>query len=166
MKRGAGLLGVLLAVGATCGTRPPRPVQPIAFNHQLHAGKHEIGCTTCHAGAERRPAAGLPALRTCLTCHMKPQGDPPSAAEGQVRELAGAGAPVRWVQVTRNPGHVFFSHAAHVTLGGISCSRCHGDVTRWKAPPEEPEARLRSMGACQQCHRDRGAPLGCATCHR
>ncbi len=160
------VLPMLIAMVATCGVRPPAPIQPIAFNHQLHAGKREIGCTTCHAGAERSAAAGLPALTTCLGCHMKPQGSPPSLAEAYVRELGASATPVRWVQVTRNPGHVHFSHAAHVTLARMSCTQCHGDVSRWTAPPAQPEPRLVSMGACQTCHRKEGAPLGCATCHR
>jgi c(7)-type cytochrome triheme protein len=141
------------------------PPQPIPFDHALHAGREAIGCTSCHPGAERQAGAGLPPLTTCLGCHMKPQGEG-RPEEAAVRELARAGRPLVWVQVTRNPGHVYFSHRAHVALAGMSCADCHGDVTRWQAPPIEPNERLTSMAECQTCHRRKGAALSCATCHR
>ena len=161
----ATLLVLLLAAAASCSARKAPP-QPLPFNHQLHAGKHEIPCTDCHMGAERGAAASLPSMGQCLACHMKPQGDPPSAMEQRVRELAAGDEPLRWIQVTRNPGHVYFSHRAHVALGGMKCARCHGDVTRWTRPPRRPEAKLRDMDACMSCHRQNGASNECATCHR
>ena len=45
------------------------PQQPIAFSHQLHAGKLEISCLYCHFGAEKSPHAGYPAASVCMTCH-------------------------------------------------------------------------------------------------
>ena len=160
------ILLVFLVTAALGNPHPLAPEQPLAFNHELHAGKKAIACTTCHGGAEGRARAGLPAFATCLSCHMQPQGDPPSRAEAEVRRLAALPVPPRWIQVTRNPGHVYFSHRAHVTLAQMSCAACHGDVTQWRAPPREPEERLQRMAACQACHRREEARLGCATCHR
>jgi hypothetical protein len=165
MIRGTIALVVTFGLLATCGRVAVVPVQPVSFDHALHAGREKIGCTTCHAGAERKAVAGLPPLATCLSCHMKPQGEP-RPSEAAVRKLAAMGRPVAWVQVTRNPGHVYFSHRAHVALGRMSCVECHGDVTGWRSPPVEPEARLTSMTECQGCHRRTGASLSCATCHR
>lgn len=157
-----------LAVAALLGGCGPReaPAQPIAFNHQLHAGTQKIPCVQCHAGARSRAHAGLPSLRVCLGCHMKPQGHPPGEAEKRVRELAAARGPFRWIQVTRNPGHVYFSHAAHTEMAHMACAACHGDVTRWTAPPRLPEERLENMSTCMACHRQRGASNRCLTCHK
>jgi hypothetical protein len=155
----------ILALLVACGA-DPAPVQPIAFNHALHAGKQQIACTTCHAGAETAAHASLPPLSRCLACHMKPQGAQPNPREQHVRELAAQRVPVRWTQVTRNAGHVHFSHAAHVSLVKLPCADCHGDVTRWVAPPVEPDPALTSMGACLACHRERHAPTDCDTCHQ
>jgi hypothetical protein len=162
----------MLIAMAACAERTP-PKQPIAFNHSLHLsfeiGGRPVGCIDCHAGAERSEHAGLPALRDCLRCHVRPQGGDdgkPSEREGLVRAIAAKGGPFRWTQITRNPGHVYASHRAHVGIAGIPCETCHGDVSRWTAPPEEPNLALRDMGGCIDCHRERGASTECATCHR
>jgi hypothetical protein len=48
----------------------------------------------------------------------------------------------------------------------MACADCHGDVTAWIEPPTAPDRRLTSMDACRGCHRERGAPTDCATCHQ
>jgi hypothetical protein len=161
---------VVLAVGCH---ETPTPSQPIAFNHSLHLSLdlegRPVQCVDCHAGAERAEHAGLPALRDCLRCHMRPQGGAdgtPSEKEQSVRALAATGGPFRWTQVTRNPGHVYASHRAHVGIAGIECATCHGDVSRWTAPPTTPNQGLLDMGRCIDCHRARGASTECGTCHR
>jgi len=164
------LLGVFVL--GTCSRAPRIPDQPIAFNHALHLaldleGKR-LRCVDCHAGAERAEHAGLPALRDCLRCHMRPQlgtSGLPNAREARVRALAVVG-PVQWIQITRNPGHVYASHRAHVGIAKIACEECHGDVTAWTSPPTEPIQKLRRMDACLSCHRERGASTYCGTCHR
>jgi hypothetical protein len=172
------VIGAVIAVaglgaGAYAGVRhftspTPPVVQPLAFSHEKHVGDGEnspkLACTSCHPGVETRARAGLPSLDKCLECHMKPQSD--SEAEASVRELAAKGGPFAWKQVTRNAGHVYFSHRAHVSSVGLGCAQCHGDVAAWKKPPERPEPRLRSMDACTDCHRGRGGPMGCLACHK
>ena len=148
------------------------PEQPIAFDHALHLGidldGRKLACVDCHAGAERAEHAGLPALRDCLRCHVRPQlgaGGVPNPREARVRELAVPG-PFRWIQVTKNPGHVYAPHRAHVGVAKLTCAECHGDVTTWRAPPTEPVQRLVRMSECISCHRQHGAPTTCGTCHR
>ncbi len=153
-----------LAFGA-CVLEEPDVTQPIPFNHRLHVVRNKIPCTDCHVGAMRGVRATLPPLTRCLLCHMKPQGKKPNPREQVVRKLAARGTPVVWKQVTRNPRHIYFSHRVHTTFAKITCTRCHGDVTRWTAPPEEPEAKLRKMQTCRSCHRRRGATLDCISCH-
>ena len=158
---------LLIGIAALAACKPRQaPEQPLAFNHQLHAGEQSIPCTDCHRGAERGARAQLPSLNQCLACHMKPQGDPPSANEQRIRELAASDEPFQWIQVTRNSGHVYFSHRSHVALAGMECRECHGDVLRWSRSPRVPEARLLDMGACMDCHREKGASNECAVCHK
>ncbi len=80
---------------------------------------------------------------------MKPQGDPPSEREHLVRKLAAEGAALRWTQITRNPGHVYFSHRAHVGIAALECFECHGDVESWKTPPVHPEPAASVAGGSQ-----------------
>jgi cytochrome c7-like protein len=162
---------VLVAIAA-CSGAPRIPEQPIAFDHALHLrldlDGHRLRCTDCHAGAERAEHAGLPAIRDCLRCHVRPQLGERGIAnprEAQVRELATTGG-VHWIQVTRNPGHVYAPHRAHVGIAKLACTECHGDVATWTAPPTEPIDQLRRMSACISCHRDHDAPTTCGTCHR
>jgi hypothetical protein len=160
-----------VAVGALGGCKARHaPSQPIAFNHALHLTVQlddgPLTCAACHPGAERGSHAGLPSLARCLGCHMRPQGDPPSRNEHLVRDAAAAGGPFRWIQVTRNPSHIYFAHSAHVTVAGFTCDRCHQDVERWQTPPTLPDKNLTSMDACLSCHRRYGAPTVCATCHQ
>lgn len=171
MARVASLLPAI-ALAAACGRAPRLPDQPIAFNHALHLTLdlegRKLGCVDCHAGAERGEHAGLPALRDCLRCHVRPQlgaRGVPNEREAEVRRLAAAG-PVRWVQITRNPGHVYAPHRAHVGIARLPCEECHGDVSAWTEPPTEPVQRLLHMTECIACHRTHGASTWCGACHR
>ena len=163
------LSGVVLLLGGAiaCNRKADTIEQPIDFNHQIHVRKHKTPCTDCHTGAEKAARAGLPSLQRCLLCHMKPQpeGKQPTSRERRVRELAAKGAKIRWNRVTENEGHVYFSHRVHVSLAKFSCTRCHGDVRKWKSPPTEPNPLLTSMSRCMNCHRRRGASNRCSACH-
>ena len=159
---------VLLPAGAAgCNRKAEAIEQPVAFNHRIHVQKHKTPCTDCHTGAKNAPHAGLPSLQRCLLCHMKPQpeGKQPSTRERRVRQLAAQGAKIHWNRVTRNEGHVYFSHRVHTSLAGFSCIRCHGDVRKWTAPPTEPNPRLTSMSRCMNCHRQHGTSNRCSACH-
>ena len=170
-----GVAIVVLAGGVGAGayaakhrSQPPPVAQPIAFSHAKHTGDGEkspkLACVECHRGAEKSAAAGIPSLDRCLQCHMKPQSD--KEGERAVREAAARGGPFAFNQVTQNAGHVYFSHRAHTVDAKIACAQCHGDVTKWTAPPTHAEPRLMSMDACVDCHRTRGGSTACITCHR
>jgi mono/diheme cytochrome c family protein len=157
------------------------PEQPIAYSHKLHAGELQIGCLSCHHGAEKSAVAGVPSLDVCMKCH------------GVVRSVAGEEEPsteiarlvaawdsrdgdspqlIEWVRVHNLPDFVRFEHSAHV-LNGLTCQECHG--------PVQTMERVRqvgglSMGWCVNCHRQREGPapthwmraeatLDCSTCH-
>jgi len=154
---------------------PPAPRQPIPFSHRIHAGELNIGCTSCHAYAERGPVAGIPSMARCRGCHRFVREDrerPAIDAELKVlvARLRDEETPLEWVRVHRVPDHVTFPHVRHVS-SGVACRECHGaveemDVVRQVAPL--------SMGWCLECHRrkqaerptERARLTECGTCHK
>ena len=60
--------------------------------------------------------------------------------------------PIEWVRVHNLPDHVFFSHAQHVTAGGVACDECHGEVEKMTRIKQVSDL---SMGWCIHCHRSR-----------
>lgn len=166
--------GILLAVAivllvgggmvlARLGGPEPRR-QPIAFSHAIHVQGQELECRDCHEDAWTKPYAGFPSTRSCADCHREAEGDHPD--EPKVREYAKRQEEIPWVQVNRNPGHVYFSHRAHVTFAEMSCESCHGDVASRDEPITIPTEELHSMDHCMDCHREREASLECMACHK
>ena len=159
---------VALAFFSACQFEPAPVRQPLAFNHAIHVGKRDIPCTDCHVGAENDVHAGLPSLSRCLLCHMRPQpqGEPPSEREPIVRKLAAEGAKIRWNRVTRNPGHVYFSHRAHVGFAEMECNVCHGDMKSAEHSLTRPNISHLTMRACIACHAQKSVSNDCVTCHQ
>jgi hypothetical protein len=60
---------------------------------------------------------------------------------------------IRWTEVYRLPDHVFFNNAQHVTIAGVDCKKCHGDVDNMH---RMEQIRGLSMGWCVNCHRETG----------
>ena len=136
--------------------------QPIEYNHAIHV-ESGLECTDCHTGAQDQERATLPSLDACLLCHSEPLRESPE--EEKIRTLAAAGLEVPWVQLTRVPSHVYFSHRRHVALGELECSQCHGPMETLSRPPERPFRRL-DMDACMECHQQRSIRNDCNDCHR
>ena len=157
---------LLLAAAASGGwlrTRPDPIVQPIAFDHARHA-EEDLGCLDCHAPAASGAYATLPLLSTCQLCHQEALGE--SAGEAKLMEYVERGEEIPWVQVNRMPGHVYFHHAAHVTLGEMECSECHGDMSLASEPPGASQVERLTMRRCMECHRERGVTNDCIACHK
>lgn len=135
--------------------------QPIAFNHAKHVASG-IACTDCHTGVETQARATLPELDTCMNCHQSALTD--SREEAKIRDLAAAGKPITWNQLTQMPPHVFFSHRRHVAAAKLACAECHGPIEKSTAPP--PHAfRVLTMNTCLGCHKDKGVDADCDDCH-
>jgi hypothetical protein len=164
---------VMLAVATTAFTQSfsvqlgdrRGPVQPIKFSHQIHAGKLQMQCLYCHAGAEKSPIANLPAVGTCMGCHKIAVSDRP-----EIQKLASyweRNQPVEWAEVYRLPDHVKFNHKRHV-LKGIQCQECHGPVQEMTVVYPYPSMK---MGWCVGCHRQHEndpqnpASTDCLVCH-
>lgn len=138
-----------------------QPEQPIPFDHALHAGTHQIKCQYCHNQVERSKHANIPALSTCMNCHV--QVLPNSPLITKIREAYEKGQSIEWVKVHMLPDHVMFNHSAHVQKG-VSCQTCHGPVDTMKQVFQFKDL---SMGWCINCHRqpENKASLNCTTCH-
>src|SRR6266487_4577233 len=119
----AAVLAAAVAALALAGAAPP-PAQPFRFSHKVHAGDAKIGCTSCHAYAERGPVAGVPSMARCQGCHkfVKKDMDSPAMTAELATLLAtlDRDQPIEWVRVHRVPDHVFFTHKRHVN-SGVAC---------------------------------------------
>ena len=152
-------LAALGALAAWRHTTPLAPAQPIAFPHTIHAGRLGIPCTFCHVNAPRSPQATVPPLSVCMTCHETIALDRP-----EVQKLRGYVArkePVVWERIHAVPAFVRFTHKRHIKAG-VDCAVCHGGVALMA---RVQRVRPLTMGWCISCHRTRGAPTDCATCH-
>lgn len=151
---------LLVFLGAAGGSIRPGPIQPIPFDHTRHAGELGIPCEFCHRGVETQAAATIPSVEQCMFCHRVVGKDNPEVqalvAHWEQNEA------IEWVRVHRLPDQVRFVHEAHIRAG-LACSTCHGDVQTMKVVKQAVNL---NMGMCMNCHRERGASLDCATCHK
>lgn len=136
--------------------------QPIAFNHARHL-ESGMACTDCHAGVQTQARATLPTLATCMTCHETPLTE--SSEEEKIRALAAAGKELIWIQLSRVPPHVYFSHRRHVAVAKLDCATCHGPIEKATVPPRRP-FQILTMDTCTQCHEKSRAGADCNDCHR
>jgi hypothetical protein len=125
-----------------------RPVQPIEYSHQLHAGKLGIDCRYCHNTVERAAFAAIPPTQTCMNCHWKVKTD--SAMLAPLRESWANDTPIAWVKVHKVPDYAYFNHAPHINAG-VGCSSCHGRIDQM---PRVMQVQPLNMRWCLDCHRD------------
>jgi hypothetical protein len=188
-KAGVGVLALTLLVAgfflalSTRG-RAAGPVQPIAFNHQIHADQYKIDCQYCHADARRSEYAGIPSVSRCMGCHKITAADRP-----EVQKLAGffnKNEPIPWIRIFKVPEYVHFPHKAHVRAN-VKCQTCHGLIEKMAVVEARTGQNLANdllnlvglarsstpltMGWCVECHTTMNAkektkaPLECVTCH-
>ncbi len=129
------------------------PGQPVLFSHRQHAGELRIDCRNCHASVETSAFAGMPSTQTCLTCHSQIFTDTPMLRP--VIQSAAKNVPLRWIQVTHLPDHVYFDHSIHVNKG-VGCTTCHGEVGKMALTATGERLTMRW---CLDCHRDPGSRL-------
>ncbi len=137
--------------------------QPIAYNHYKHTQELELECTLCHGGVETAIRATLPSIEVCIGCHEEPVTE--SAEEEKIRTYYARNEEIPWKRLFEVPEHVFFSHRRHVTVAGLDCTKCHGDMATRKKPPKKAPMGI-SMNACMSCHRNLQAQIDCVSCHR
>ncbi len=145
-----------LVVDAIAIGRSPdySPDQPIKFSHQVHAGQNGTDCIYCHSYAPHSKSAGIPSQNVCMNCHLLVRNGTRSGIFEIAKVVSSYGdkKPIEWVKVHNLPDHVFFSHAQHVSAGGIGCAECHGAVEKMTRIRQVSDL---SMGWCINCHRTR-----------
>ena len=156
---GAVLVGTGVVLGSTYYFTPKysrvgyMPAQPIQFSHNIHAGQLGLDCRYCHNGVEKSWYSNIPAASTCMNCHNQVLATDPRLQ--LVRDSAGSGKPIDWVQIHKTPDYVYFNHSVHVNRG-ISCVHCHGQINKMD---EVRHAQPLSMTFCLDCHRDPAAKI-------
>lgn len=137
------------------------PEQPIAFDHSLHVGTNKIQCQYCHNQVERSRHSNIPALSTCMNCHLTVKTDSPQIQK--LQEAYNNKKSIEWVRIHNLPDHVSFNHSAHIARG-VNCQTCHGPIETMQKVYQFSDL---SMGWCVNCHRqpENKAPLNCSTCH-
>jgi len=121
--------------------------QPVPFSHKHHVNGLGIDCRYCHTSVEDVAFAGIPATKTCMTCHSQIWADSPMLAP--VRESFKTDKSLEWTRVHDLPDFVYFNHSIHVKKG-IGCVSCHGQVDQM---PLMWKAHSLDMELCLECHR-------------
>lgn len=143
------LIAMMLWVRSAFGTgQHATVVQPVSFDHRVHAHALHIDCAYCHATVTTAATAGLPPTAACVGCHNKTMMA--STALAPVRASLTSNKPIAWRRVNALPDFVFFNHSIHIAKG-VGCETCHGRVDQMA---QVSQATPLSMGWCLSCHRD------------
>ncbi len=122
--------------------------QPVPFSHEHHVNGLGIDCRYCHTSVTQSAFAGIPATKTCMTCHSQIWTN--AAMLEPVRASWSNDQPLAWTRVHDLPDYVYFNHSIHVAKG-IGCSSCHGQVDQM---PLMYQSASLQMEWCLRCHRE------------
>lgn len=125
-----------------------RPVQPVPYDHQLHAGDLGIDCRYCHVSVEQSGVANVPPTQTCMNCHTIIKAESEKLA--MIRNSYSSRMPVEWIKIHKLPDYVYFNHSAHIRAG-VGCESCHGNIASMQIVSQ---SKPLSMSWCLDCHRD------------
>ncbi|CAM3793874.1 cytochrome c3 family protein [Sphingobacterium prati] len=142
-----------------------KPVQPIKFSHQIHAGVNKIECQYCHGGAFKSKNASIPSANVCMNCHNTVtasehyNGDiSPEIAKiyraldwnPETRTYGNNPKPIQWVRIHNLPDFAYFNHSQHVVVAGVECQTCHGPIQNME---EVYQYSPLTMKWCVDCHK-------------
>jgi len=176
--------------------------QPFNFNHALHMhpeivegieGKTKAEkCLYCHEFYDDGSFSGMPDMATCMKCHKDPELPWGETLDEEIfmKEYVANKKEVPWLSYSRQPDCVYFSHIAHVKLGKLDCTVCHGNHAETLVLPEYEKNRITSyskniwgsniagvktnswdrmkMDDCAECHTKKGHEENnaCFVCHK
>jgi hypothetical protein len=121
--------------------------QPVPFSHAHHVRDLGLDCRYCHTSVTDSSFAGLPATKTCMTCHSRIWTD--AALLEPVRKSWRDEIPIQWNRVHNLPDFVYFPHDIHVNKG-IACVTCHGQIDQMALTFQHATLQ---MSWCLECHR-------------
>jgi mono/diheme cytochrome c family protein len=169
--------GYLMQIGVDQGYEP---IQPIHYSHRIHAGVNKIECKYCHSSARVSKHSGIPSLNVCMNCHKNiAQVAEEVQQEGltkygvdynkEIQKLYAATGwdqtqqdyvnepkPVKWVRIHNLPDFVYFNHSQHVSVAGVECQTCHGEIEEMEVVAQHSSL---TMGWCINCHRETDVKL-------
>src|SRR5262245_41269230 len=122
--------------------------QPVPFSHKHHVNAIGIDCRFCHVSVEEVAFAGIPAVKTCITCHSQILSDAP-LLEPIRNSFRNDNDSIKWVRLHDLPDFVYFNHSIHVRKG-VGCVTCHGRVDQM---PLMWKVNSLDMEWCIGCHR-------------
>ena len=176
--------------------------QPMNFNHALHLDPEKVDgvegdtdaerCAFCHEFRDDGTFAGIPTLEKCTECHDDPEAPLGETAREQafLDTYVAQEKEIPWHGYYRQPDCVYFPHVAHVKMGELECTVCHGDHGSGKELPSYRANRLTGysiniwgecisglkehtwdrmkMDDCAECHTDTGHEENnaCFVCHK
>ena len=155
----AGWTAVAL-LGQETKTAPPPPVQPLPFSHKTHIESASLKCEECHPGRDPGERMTLPAVATCMACHVSIAKDKPAIQK--LAEYAKNKQPIPWVRIYVVASDIFWSHRPHLRAG-LTCEMCHGKVSQMDVMARV--TNVTSMEGCVDCHKAHQANTGCDFCH-
>ena len=121
--------------------------QPVPFSHKHHINGLGIDCRYCHVSVEDAAFAGIPAVKTCMTCHSQIWTEAPILEP--IRASYRTDEAIKWLRVHDLPDFVYFNHSIHVRKG-VGCESCHGRVDQM---PLMMKQYSLDMQWCIQCHK-------------
>jgi cytochrome c553 len=144
-----------MALGRSEGYAPD---QPVKFSHAVHSGQNGTDCLYCHSYAPESKTSGFPPENVCMNCHLLIRNGTRSGAIEIAKVISAYDSlkPIEWIKVYNLQDHVFFSHAQHISVGGVTCQECHGKVEEMDIIKQIPDL---SMGWCISCHRSRSLDI-------
>lgn len=121
--------------------------QPVPFSHKHHVTGLGIDCRYCHTSVEEVAFAGIPPVKTCMTCHSQIWTEAPILEP--IRASYRTDKAIEWIRVHDLPDFVYFNHSIHVRKG-VGCVSCHGRVDQM---PLMMKANSLDMQWCLECHK-------------
>jgi hypothetical protein len=121
--------------------------QPVPFSHEHHVRDLGLDCRYCHTSVTDSTFAGIPPIKTCMTCHSRVWTD--AALLQPVRQSWSDEIPIKWTRVHNLPDFAYFPHDIHVNKG-IACVTCHGRVDQMPLMYQRASLQMRW---CLNCHR-------------